>query len=197
MRRRLLASLAATAAVAASLLIGSAGSAGAATAAAPEAAVDSASAASRGGGVTPNADLPPDIQVDDPNLKIVATLRGVGKQVYDCKNGLYVGREPVATLSTLRGTPVGIHGVGPFWASFDGSRVKAAKVAEAAAPGRGSNIAWLKLQANENAGQGGVFSSVQFVQRIDTKGGVPPTSCTGAKTLAVDYSTNYVFWAPK
>ena len=41
-----------------------------------------------------------------------------------------------------------------------------------------------------------MFSTVKFVQRIDTKGGVAPKTCT-APTIAVDYSTNYVFWAPK
>jgi hypothetical protein len=46
------------------------------------------------------------------------------------------------------------------------------------------------------AGTGGAFSNVEFVQRIDTRGGVAPKTC-GAPTVAVDYATNYVFWAPK
>ena len=44
---------------------------------------------------------------DDPSLKIVATLRGVGKQVYDCTGGKYVFREPVAGLFGPRGLPAG------------------------------------------------------------------------------------------
>ena len=194
MRRRLLAGLTATAAVAASLLIGSAGAA----TAAPETVVDSTSAASRGGsGVTPNADLPAAIRVTDPNLKIVATLRGVGKQVYDCAPGAtaYTPREPVATLSSLRGAPVGIHGAGPFWAGFDGSRVEASKVAGAKSPAGTSNVDWLLLDATRAVG-GGTFGKVEFVQRTDTRGGAAPATC-GAPTIAVDYSTIYVFWAPK
>ncbi len=66
-------------------------------------------------------------QVDDTQFKIVASLRGVGKQVYDCatSGGAFVFREPVAGLFTSRGIPAAIHGKGPFWANFDGSRVEA------------------------------------------------------------------------
>jgi hypothetical protein len=56
----------------------------------------------------------------------VATLRGVGKQVYECKaDGLKrtLRLGPVAVLTTPRGATVGIHGRGPFWAHFDGSKV--------------------------------------------------------------------------
>jgi Protein of unknown function (DUF3455) len=44
----------------------------------------------------------------------------------------------------------------------------------------------------------GVFSNVTFIQRLDTRGGVAPTGpCTAPRTVAVDYSANYVFWAAK
>ncbi|HWM59227.1 MAG TPA: DUF3455 domain-containing protein [Pseudonocardia sp.] len=57
-------------------------------------------------------------------------------------------------------------------------------------------MAWLRLEVDRTFGQGGVFSKVVFIQRIDTRGGVAPATC-GSPTVAVDYSTNYVFWAPK
>lgn len=193
MGRRLLASLAATAAVAASLLIGS-GSAGAT----PETAADSASAASRAGnGVTPNAKLPKDIRVDETAFKIVATLRGVGEQVYTCTNGAYALREPVAILSGLRGGSVGIHGKGPFWAHFDGSRVDGSAPIAVPSPAGPANIAWLKVTGTPVPNAPGTFGKVAFIQRTDTRGGAAPTSCTGTSTLAVEYSTIYVFWAPK
>ncbi len=195
MRRRLLASLAATTAVAASLLIGSAGSATAQDATAQSA---SATDARGSGGVTPNAKLPDAIQVKDPNLKIVATLRGVGKQIYDCTNGAYVFREPAAGLFTLRGAPAGIHGKGPFWTHFDGSRVEGKDAVPAKPEGIGPNdVPWLKLTAVNPIpqGTGGVFTNVKIIQRIDTKGGLAPTSCTGNGMLAVNYTANYVFWA--
>ena len=56
----------------------------------------------------------------------MATLRGVGKQVYDCKaDGLTyeLRRRAGCRTDTPRGAPVGIHGQGPFWAHFDGSKV--------------------------------------------------------------------------
>lgn len=43
----------------------------------------------------------------------------------------------------------------------------------------------------------GVFGNVAFIQRLDTRGGVAPASCTAPSTVSVDYSANYVFWAPK
>src|SRR5687767_7735536 len=104
MRRRLLASLSATAAVAMSLLIGSAGSATASdTTVAPPAATPSA--ATEGAGSTSEGRAPSKIK-PPAEYKIVATLRGVGKQVYTCTNDQPVLREPVAVLSTSRGTQV-------------------------------------------------------------------------------------------
>ncbi|MBL8925438.1 MAG: DUF3455 domain-containing protein [Pseudonocardia sp.] len=196
MKRRLLASLAATAAVATSLLISSAGPAAAAdSAAAPEVSTANAQSAR----VSPNKDLPANIQVTDTGVKIVATLRGVGKQIYDCDGAKYVFREPAAGLFTLRGIPAGIHGKGPFWTNFDGSRVegKDAIQANPTPPGFTPNdVPWLKLTAvNPPQGTGGVFTNVKFIQRIDTKGGQPPASCTGGAALAVNYTANYVFWA--
>ncbi len=41
----------------------------------------------------------------------------------------------------------------------------------------------------------GVFSNVNFIQRIDTRGGASATM--RRSTVAVDYTANYVFWAPK
>ena len=198
MRRRLFTSLAAAAAVAASLLITSGASA---SAEAPPPAA--ATADGRGFGVTPNSQLPAAIQVDETKYKIVATLRGVGKQVYDCNaTGTYTFREPMAGLFTSRGIPAGIHGAGPFWADFDGSKF----VGNTASPDSAAvdspvdptkNIKWLKVAKASTVGTGGLFSAVEFVQRVDTRGGVAPASCTAPATASVDYTTNYVFWAPK
>ena len=126
MRRRLLASLSATAAVAASFLISSAGSA---TAADTTAHTSRRSHKARESTSTGKVPSELNIPSSDPGYKIVATLRGVGKQVYDCKaDGLTYepAAVPVAVLNTPRGATVGIHGQGPFWAHFDGSKVIAA-----------------------------------------------------------------------
>jgi Protein of unknown function (DUF3455) len=189
--RRLLAGLAATAAVATSLLISSAGPA---TAAAPESSTSNVS----GGGVTPNSRLPLAIRVDESKNKVVATLRGVGKQIYDCTSGTATFREPAAGLFTSRGIPAGIHGKGPgpgpFWTNFDGSRVDGSGAVSAPSPDSTRNVPWLRLNAT-SVGTG-AFGGLTFIQRIDTRGGVAPSPCN-APTVAVDYTANYVFWGPK
>jgi Protein of unknown function (DUF3455) len=193
--RRVLATIAAATALAASLMVTGVGAAGA-TELAPS-AQSAATADRNGGGPTPNSKLLPPIQVDETQFKVVSTMRGTGKQVYDCKGGTYALREPVATLASLRGAPTGIHGAGPFWASFDGSKVIGDSTKAASVPQTGTNnVAWLKVSTASNAGLGGVFSTVAFIQRTDTPGGAAPPKC-GPPTVAVDYSTYYVFWVPK
>jgi len=198
MKRRHFAGLVTTAALAGSLLLTGVNSA----AAAPDSSA-TATADARGGigGATPNAKLPLLIQVDDKANNIVATLRGVGVQVYTCgADGKFPAapREPVATLQNPRGSTVGIHGRGPFWAAFDGSKVVGTSVASVASPAGPSNVTWVKLSGASEPGAPGLFGKVTFIQRIDTRGGsAPSTPCTPGSTRAVDYSTNYVFWAAK
>ncbi len=87
--RRVLAVLAAATAAAASLMITTVGSA----AAQPPAAAASV-AGGQQAGIDPNR-VPN--WVDDKTNKIVATMRGTGKQVYDC-----AGRRPTSSASRWR-----------------------------------------------------------------------------------------------
>jgi Protein of unknown function (DUF3455) len=193
--RRIFTSLAAAAAVVGSILITS--PAASAADPAPTPALATTNTAPQSAGVTSNGNLPAGIQVPSGN-KIVASLRGVGKQVYDCNSDGkgYTLREPVAGLFTSRGIPVAIHGKGPFWASFDGSHVDGtAKLGQADSPDPTKNVPWLLFQGSAT-GTGGVFSNVTFIQRLDTRGGVAPIgNCTPGQTVPVDYTANYVFWA--
>jgi Protein of unknown function (DUF3455) len=195
--RRIFTSLAAAGAVVASILITSP----AASAADPAPALATTNTAPQSAGVTPNSGLDPLIQVPAGST-LVTTLRGVGKQVYDCKadGSGFAFREPVAGLFTLRGLPAAIHGkrpepgTTPFWVNFDGSHVDGT-VSQSVTPDPKS-IPWLLLTAKPVAGTTGTFSNVAFIQRIDTRGGLAPTgTCTFPKTVAVDYTANYVFWA--
>ena len=93
MKRRFFASLAAAAAVTASMVMVSA-----ADAATP----DTTAAGAQSAGVTPDANVPEAVRVG-PGYKIVASLRGVGKQIYDCNGAAYAFREPAAGLFTSRG----------------------------------------------------------------------------------------------
>ena len=185
MKRRFLAGLVAATAVTTSMVMVSA-----ADAATP----DTTAAGAQSSGVTPNGSLDPSIQVG-AGFTIVASLRGVGKQIYDCAGGVYVFREPAAGLFTSRGVPAAIHGKGPFWTNFDGSRVDGTADGSFKSPDPKS-VAWLRLKGAPT-GASGVFSKVAFIQRIDTRGGVQPPSCTAPSTIAVDYTANYVFWAPQ
>ena len=190
MKRRFLAALAATAAVTASVLMVSG-----ADAATP----DATAAAAQSAGVTLNVNVPPAVQVDETQFKVVASLHGVGKQIYDCTGGAFTFREPAAGLFTSRGVPAAIHGKGPFWTNFDGSRVDGSPTTPpSSATPDPKSVPWLKLIGTPTPNTTGVFSNVAFIQRIDTRGGIAPTgTCTAPKTVAVDYVANYVFWAKK
>ena len=169
------------------------------TASGAAAATPDVATAGAPGDATPNAKLPAAIQVDETQNKVVASFVGIGKQVYDCSSsGTFTFREPVAGLLS-RGVQAAIHGKGPFWASFDGSHVEwiPPPVSRAVA---GSDDEDIPVAEGPGApvANSGVFSNVTFIQRLDTRGGVTPTgTCTAPKTVAVDYTANYVFWAPK
>lgn len=130
-----------------------------------------------------------------PGEAIVATLQAEGAQIYECRPGAgglaWVFREPIATL-LLNGKTVGRHYAGPTWEHIDGSAVSG-KVA-ASAPGRfASDISWLKLDATSRRGRG-VFSAVNTIQRIDTRGGVHSGPCeTAGSYFSAHYSAVYVF----
>lgn len=58
-------------------------------------------------------------------------------------------------------------------------------------------IPWLLLRATSNQGDG-VLAQVDFIQRLETRGGVAPAgTCDPAAdaTVAVPYRARYVFYA--
>jgi hypothetical protein len=66
------------------------------------------------------------------------------------------------------------------------------------APDRTKAIPWLLLSAKSTAPgpDGDQFVKTTFIQRVNTSGGVAPTtSCTAAdKPVEVDYTADYYFW---
>jgi Protein of unknown function (DUF3455) len=130
--------------------------------------------------------------------KVVLDVVGKGVQIYDCNPATlaWTFREPAAVLSGRRGRPVGIHFAGPTFESFDGSKVVGTKPLSVPAPHPGA-IPWLRLEALSNQGDG-VLSQVDFVHRLETRGGVAPAgACDPAEdaTVAVPYRARYVFYA--
>jgi len=133
--------------------------------------------------------------------EVVLDVTGKGVQIYDCKPNdqgalVWTFREPAAVLYGHRERPVGIHFRGPTFESFDGSSVVGALAGSVPSPTPGS-IPWLLLTAASTQGDG-VLAGVDYVQRLETRGGVAPTgTCDPAKdaTVAVPYRARYVFYA--
>jgi hypothetical protein len=134
--------------------------------------------------------------------------RGSGMQIYNCaaSGGAGAGagtttyawtfKAPDALLVDMNFVPVAMHGAGPSWTSTDGSVVVAPEIARVDAP-RADAIPWLLLKELSTTGPG-VFSEVAFVQRLNTSGGVAPTTGCDASTVntlvRVPYSADYYFY---
>jgi Protein of unknown function (DUF3455) len=141
-------------------------------------------------------EIPAAIQVP-AGQKVVLDVEGKGVQIYACNATTlaWTLREPAAVLYGRRHRPVGIHFIGPTFESFDGSKVVGGNAVSAPSP-HGS-IPWLRLEALSNVGDG-VLGQVDFIQRLETRGGVaPPGPCdpAGDATVAVPYRARYVFYA--
>ncbi|WP_254076123.1 DUF3455 domain-containing protein [Streptomyces sp. P3] len=145
--------------------------------------------------VTPIA---PQLRVPEGNKRI-AELAAKGVQTYACSNGAWTFVEPAATLSDAhdrRHRPLALHSRGPVWVStVDGSAVNAAAVPGASNP-RENAVPELLLKTTANRGSG-LFGSVSYIQRLNTRGGVAPTaSCEAGAQIGVPYSATYFFYAP-
>ena len=141
-----------------------------------------------------------------PNSKLFLAVNATGVQKYTCQaNGAWLFTDPEAGLyrPTRARKRIGTHVLNfatgrPVWQLEDGSSVEAAR--KAAAPGGTGNIPWLLLEAvATTAGSDDErLTSTTWVQRLNTSGGVAPAeTCTPGDTLAVPYSTDYVFWTAK
>jgi hypothetical protein len=134
--------------------------------------------------------VPPEIRVP-PGNRLITSMLGRGVQVYQCHAGAWAFLEPVAELQDS--SPAAVHFRGPSWESIrDGSLVEAATVASSPVVG---SIPQLLLQETLTRGDG-VFGHVTYVQRLDTTGGVrPSTACTEGQTQGVPYTSKYLFYA--
>lgn len=131
----------------------------------------------------------------------LAHFHAVGSQVYICSASAHGApawtlKAPDAKLFDAKGRKVGTHSDGPTWTSNDGSTVRGRKIAQADAP-QADAIPWLLLQATAREGNG-VFSKVEFIQRVNTTRGKAPASSCDAASVGVearaDYSADYYFY---
>lgn len=154
--------------------------------------------ASRGLDNTHAPDLPSPLcdSVDVPlGNKVTFHAYAVGLQIYRWNGTTWTFVEPVATLFSDPDyhSKVAIHYGGPTWESNGESKVVATRLT-ACSPDA-TAIPWLLLQTASTDGSG-IFSSVTYVQRINTAGGLAPTA-PGASIGAVaevPYAAEYYFY---
>ena len=139
-----------------------------------------------------SVNIPPALAVP-AGQKLVATMEvEQGSQVYTCTKNTYTLLAPAAVLKS--GNQLVLHTSGPEWVSDnDGSSVVGAEVASSPRP---NAVPELLLKSTANHGTG-LFGNVDFIQRLETMGGVAPTtSCTDGTQLAVPYHAQYRFYVP-
>jgi hypothetical protein len=152
--------------------------------------------------VTP-PNVPANLQVPVGNAPFLVA-HATGVQIYSCavQGAGFAFRfvAPEATLADDAGQQIATHFAGPTWQATDGSSVKGMSVATAPSPS-GTAIPWLLLRAvstTTGTGGGTTLAATTFVQRVNTTGGVAPTSgCDAAHvgaTARVDYTADYFFY---
>ncbi len=130
----------------------------------------------------------------------VLTAHAKGDQIYQCalNKGEYAWetQAPDAKLFDAQGNIVGNHTAGPLWEYKEGSRV-VGRIVNKINMAPGSAISWLLVEVVSHKGDG-LFSNVSFINRINTHGGLPPSSGCNANHLGsekrVTYAADYVFY---
>ena len=130
----------------------------------------------------------------EPTLQLSAQ----GVQIFRCEKRdggfAWVFRQPEAQLSDSAGKPVGRHGASFSFEHTDGSRLVASVAAYDEAP-NAADLRWLLL-TTRSYGKG-AFEGVTHVQRVNTRGGMPPAKCEVSQAnqlLRVDFSADSVFY---
>lgn len=144
---------------------------------------------------------PKNLQVpSDQQLVFKTTARG--SQIYVCKatdkpdRFEWTLKAPAAGLFDDQNQPMGQHYAGPTWEANDGSKIIGEVKAKANAP-KLKTIPWLLLAARSHAGNG-IFSQVNWIQRVNTVGGTAPTEgCDRAyenREISINYTADYYFY---
>jgi hypothetical protein len=114
---------------------------------------------------------------------LIKQLHATGVQIYECQAAKndpsqyeWAFKAPEASLATKMGRIVAKHYAGPTWESKDGSAVVGEVIGSSPSP-KPNSVPWLLLRAKATAGNG-LFTHVQFIQRLNTVGGsVPAGGC--------------------
>jgi hypothetical protein len=119
----------------------------------------------------------------------------VGTQIYRWNGASWDFVAPRAKLfaaADFQGK-VGFHYGGPTWESNSGSVVIGSRVTGCSPTP--TAIPWLLLRAVSTSGPG-IFSNVTFIQRVNTVGGLAPTTPGESidAVVEVPYTTEYYFY---
>jgi hypothetical protein len=136
--------------------------------------------------------VPPQLNVPAGQQMVVTLHVQRGSQIYSCTAGAWTLKGPAALLTS--DSQEVLHTLGPQWISVnDGSSVTGTPVATVPVQ---DAVAELLLKGSANQGDG-LFAKVDFIQRLDTQGGLPPAgTCTDGSQTAVGYTAIYQFYAP-
>jgi hypothetical protein len=137
---------------------------------------------------------------------LIAQLHAKGVQIYQCQPAKsdpsqfeWSLKQPEAALFTKGGRSSGKHYAGPTWEANDGSKVIGEVVARSDSP-KPDSIPWLLLRARSTSGNG-LFTGVQYVQRLNTVGGIAPmVGCRQdqlRQELRASYTADYIFYGVK
>ena len=142
-------------------------------------------------------ELPPacaSLQVDAGN-EVAFHVYAIGVQIYRWNGTAWDFVAPEANLFADAGYhgKVGTHYAGPTWESNSGSKVIGRRIA--GCPGGPNAIDWLKLEKVTTDGAG-IFADITFIQRVNTAGGVKPTTpgTTVGEQAKIPYTTEYYFY---
>jgi hypothetical protein len=129
------------------------------------------------------------LQATDGGAGFGWTFTGPEADLQDC-HGILVGKHFAA----------GMDAGAPEWmTTADSSFVIGKKLASETPDGGANAIPWLLLQAVDHGGTG-TLSKVQYVQRVNTTGGLVPTAtCAASNSGAsqkVVYTADYYFYTP-
>lgn len=137
--------------------------------------------------------------IDPPDSRAHFSARASGVQIYACEYDAHhaldwVFKQPRATLFDEHGAAVIEHSAGPSWEARDGSRIEGRVIAQTASE-TADSVPQLLLRTQSTAVPG-LLSSVRFVQRVKTVGGVKPSApCTVEhESGSSPYLATYVFY---
>jgi len=149
---------------------------------------------------TPSLSLFSRIRVPD-GQDAVLRLTAKGAQVFRCERDgnayEWRFRQPDAELFDAAGKAVAKHGANFSFEHRDGSRLLGTVEAHDKAP-TADTLPWLLL-STKSFGKG-ELAGVNYVQRLETRGGMPPPACTAQEVnrlLRVEFSATFVFYRPR